>query len=50
MDLVDALRGDVGGRYAGPVDALDLDAIQPGHLSSLATAHGLNLSQFGIYG
>jgi hypothetical protein len=43
------LRGDVDGSFAADVGAMDLDTEQPDYLATLTEAHGLSLSQFGVY-
>ena len=49
VGLVGYLSGDVDGSFAGAAGALDLDAVQQNYFTSLATASGLNLTQFGVY-
>lgn len=48
--LVGYLSGDVDGSFAGAATAVDLDNTQPTYFTSLTNDHGLNLSQFGVYG
>ena len=49
VGLVAYLRGDVDGSFAAAVGAMDLDTEQPDYLATLTEAHGLSLSQFGVY-
>jgi hypothetical protein len=50
VGLVGILIGDVDGSFAGASGSQDLDLLQPAYFTDLASAHGLQLSQFGVYG
>ena len=49
VGLVGILIGDVDGSFPGAQGGLDLDLLQPTYFADLTSAHGLQLSQFGIY-
>jgi hypothetical protein len=38
------------GSFAGAPGALDFDTLQSGYFTSLATASGLNMARFRVYG
>ena len=49
VGLVGILNGDVDGSFAGAPESQDLDVQQPTYFVDLTSAHGLQLSQFGVY-
>jgi hypothetical protein len=49
VGLVGILIGDVDGSFAGMQGSLDLDLLQLTYFVDLTYAHGLQLSQFGVY-
>jgi hypothetical protein len=49
VGLVGILIGDVDGSFAGAAGSQDLDLLQPTYFADLTYAHGLQLSQFGVY-
>jgi hypothetical protein len=49
VGLVGILIGDVDGSFAGAEGSQHLDLLHPTYFTDLTTAHGLQLSQFGVY-
>jgi len=50
VGLVGYLTGDVDGSCTSAPGAQNLDVLQPTYLTDLTAAHGLSLTQFGVYG